>query len=328
MTETTRGAGRRETVGRFAPSPSGRMHLGNVFCALGAWLAARSAGGRVILRQEDLDPQRCRPEYARQLEEDLKWLGLDWDEGGFDAGGPHGPYRQSARGEVYQSCFDALRSRGLCYPCFCSRGELHAAGAPHRSDGVPVYDGRCRSLTVEQRRELLSRGRWPAWRLRVPDREVSFTDGLQGLYTENLERDCGDFILRRSDGVWAYQLAVVADDGLMGVTQVVRGRDLLDSTPRQQALYRLLGLPEPEFFHLPLLLASDGRRLSKRDGDLDMGALRERFGTPQLLVGRLAWLMGLLDCPEPAEPRELAPLFSWERIPREDVMVPREVFYP
>ena len=318
----------RETVGRFAPSPSGRMHLGNVFCALGAWLAARADGGRIILRQEDLDPQRCRPEYARQLEEDLRWLGLDWDEGGFDGDGPHGPYRQSARGRIYQECFDALRAKGLCYPCFCSRGELHAAGAPHRSDGVPVYDGRCRELTVEQRREILSRGRWPAWRLRTPREEIGFADGIQGWYQENLEKDCGDFILRRSDGVWAYQLAVTADDGLMGVTQVVRGRDLLDSTPRQLYLLRLLGLPRPEYFHLPLLLAPGGRRLSKRDGDLDMGALRARFARPQVLVGRLGWMMGLLERPEPAQARELVGEFRWSRIPREDIITKPEVFCP
>lgn len=319
---------KRETVGRFAPSPSGRMHLGNAFCALGAWLAARAAGGRVILRQEDLDTQRCRPEYARQLEDDLKWLGLSWDEGGFDAAGPRGPYRQSARGGVYQECFDTLRAQGLCYPCFCSRGELHAAGAPHRSDGVPIYDGRCRALSVPERRAVLSRGKWPAWRLRTPDRVQGFTDGLQGPYEENLERDCGDFILRRSDGVWAYQLAVVADDGLMGVTQVVRGRDLLDSTPRQLYLYRLLGLEPPEFFHLPLLLAPGGRRLSKRDGDLDLGALRARFGRPQALVGRMAWLMGLLDRPEAVDARELIGQFRWDRIPREDIVTKPEVFWP
>ena len=233
--------------GRFAPSPSGRMHLGNLFSALLAWLSVRRAGGVMVLRMEDLDPDRCRPEYARQLADDLRWLGLDWDEG-WQKGGPHGPYLQSERTERYAAAFRALEGRGLVYPCFCTRAERLAASAPHRSDGQAVYAGKCRHLTEEERAEL-ARTRRPAWRIAAPDRAVSFTDGLQGPYSENLLHDCGDFILRRSDGVYAYQLAVVYDDGDMGVTQVVRGRDLLSSTPRQLWLYELLGLTPPEFYH-------------------------------------------------------------------------------
>ena len=302
--------------GRFAPSPTGRMHLGNAFCALMAWLSCRAAHGVMVLRVEDLDPARSRPAYAQQLQEDLLWLGLDWDEGG-SAGGPYGPYQQSQCSAIYSQALTCLGHAGLLYPCFCSRAELHAAEAPHASDGQPLYSGRCRQLTVQQR-ALLRQQRRPAIRLHVPPESISFVDGCQGLYTENLETQCGDFILRRSDGVFAYQLAVVCDDGRMGITQVVRGRDLLSSTPRQLYLYRLLGLPAPAFYHIPLLLAPDGRRLSKRDGDLDLSALRQRFSAPQL-VGQMAHWAGLLPKAEAITPRELAPLFRWDLVRREDV---------
>ena len=307
----------REPRGRFAPSPSGRMHLGNLFSALLAWLSARAAGGAVVLRMEDLDPDRCRPEYAEQLADDLRWLGLDWDEG-YERGGPHGPYLQSARTERYAAAFRALEERGLVYPCFCTRAERLAASAPHRGDGGET-GCKCKHLTErEQREKALTRR--PAWRLAVPDREFSFTDMLQGPCAENLARGCGDFILRRSDGVYAYQLAVVADDGAMEISQVVRGRDLLDSTPRQLYLYELLGLAPPEFYHVPLLLAPDGRRLSKRERDLDMGALRRRY-TPAELTGLLAFWAGQLDRPEPVSPAELAGCFRWSAVPRGDVTV-------
>ena len=303
--------------GRFAPSPSGRMHLGNLFSALLAWLSVRSAGGVMVLRMEDLDPDRCRREYAGQLAGDLRWLGLDWDEG-YEAGGPHGPYLQSERTELYAAAFRSLEERGLIYPCFCTRAQRLAASAPHRGDGQET-GCRCKYLT-ETERAALARTRRPAWRLTVPDREISFTDGLQGPCSENLLRDCGDFILRRSDGVYAYQLAVVFDDGDMGISQVVRGRDLLDSTPRQLYLYELLGLTPPEFYHVPLLLAPDGRRLSKRERDLDMGALRQRF-TPAELTGLLAFWAGQLDRPEPVTPAELAKAFDWKKVPRADITV-------
>ena len=313
----------RELRGRFAPSPSGRMHAGNLFTALLAWLSVRSRGGTMVLRMEDLDPDRCREEYARVLAGDLEWLGLDWDEG-YGTGGARGLYLQSERTECYAACFRSLEERGLVYPCFCTRAERLAASAPHRADGQAVYGGRCRNLTGEERARL-AQPRRPAWRVRVPEEDVSFSDGHLGVYRENLARDCGDFIVRRSDGVYAYQLAVTADDGAMAITQVVRGSDLLSSTPRQLYLYRLLGLDAPEFYHVPLLCAPDGRRLSKRDGDLDLGALRARF-SPEELTGRLAWLAGLLERPEPVEPRELIPCFSWEKIPCEDILVPKGLF--
>lgn len=306
-------------VGRFAPTPSGRMHLGNVLCMLLAWLSARSQGGSVILRIEDIDYPRLMKEGAALMESDLRWLGLDWDEGG-SLGGPHAPYYQRMRGELYAEAFHKLEKAGLLYPCFCSRAQLHSVNAPHLSDGVFVYAGTCRALSQEEV-ERRRRERTPAIRLRVPEEVISFQDGHYGLVEENLARECGDFIVRRADGLYPYQLAVVVDDGLMGVTQVVRGRDLLSSTPRQLYLYRLLGLTPPTFCHLPLLLDSEGRRLSKRDRDLDLGLLRERF-TPQWLLGQLAWLCGLLDRPEPASARDLLPLFSWEKIPKEDLRLP------
>jgi len=288
-------------TGRFAPSPSGRMHLGNVFSAMLAWLSVRSQNGEMVLRIEDLDPDRCRPEYAETLKDDLRWLGLDWDR-------EQTP--QSLRTAAYAEEFEKLADLGLVYPCYCTRGELHAASAPHASDGRVLYAGTCRNLTEAQRAEKTKK---PAWRLVVPDQIYGYTDGLQGYYEENLASECGDFIIRRADGVYAYQLAVVVDDGAGGVTQVVRGMDLLDSTPRQLYLYERLGLKAPEFYHVPLLTAPDGRRLSKREKDLDLGALR-RTHTPEQLLGKLAHLAGVLETPEPASAREIARVFRWSSV--------------
>lgn len=262
----------------------------------------------MVLRIEDLDPDRCRPEYAEQMKDDLRWLGLDWDV-------EQTP--QGRRTEAYRECFERLGEMGLAYPCYCSRGELHAASAPHASDGNVIYAGTCRDLTEEER---AAKTRRPAWRLIVPDEEIAFHDGLQGEYRENLARECGDFIIRRSDGVYAYQLAVVTDDAEAGVTQIVRGRDLLSSTPRQIYLQRLLGLPTPEYYHVPLLVAPDGRRLSKREHDLDMGALRERY-TPEALLGCLAQLSGLRPTAEPVTAGELAAVFSWNFAAKENITI-------
>ena len=282
------------------------MHLGNAFTALLAWLSAKSRGGEIILRIEDLDPQRCRPAYAEALMDDLRWLGLDWDRRAED---------QSRRGAAYEAALEALRAKGLLYPCYCSRDQLHAASAPHASDGRVIYSGACRSLTAAQRAAMT---RTPSLRIRVPDREIAFTDGLQGPQSMFLAREWGDFIVRRADGVAAYQLAVVVDDGACGVTEVVRGRDLLSSTPAQLWLYALLGLKPPAFYHVPMLLSPDGRRLSKRDRDMDLGELRRRE-RPEAVVGRLAWACGLIDRPEPVSPAELAAGFSWNRIRRDDL---------
>ena len=286
------------------------MHLGNLWSSLLAWLAARSAGGRMVLRLEDLDPDRCTQAWCDQVMRDLEWLGLDWD---------NEPVYQSRRTPAYEAAFRQLEEKRLVYPCFCTRAERMAASAPHRSDGQAVYDGRCRQLTAEQREDL-ARQRNPAWRLAVPDRASSFRDLLQGMHEENLLRDCGDFILRRSDGVYAYQLAVVVDDAWMGVTQVVRGSDLLSSTPRQRYLLERLGCPAPEYGHVPLLLAPDGRRLAKRDRDQELGALQSCYSA-QELVGQLALLAGLIPEYAPISPAELIPLFSWEKLPQADCAV-------
>ena len=296
--------------GRFAPSPSGRMHLGNLWSALLAWLSARSQGGEMVLRLEDLDPDRCTRAWCDQVMRDLEWLGLTWD---------NEPVYQSERTAVYAQAFRALEERGLIYLCYCTRAERLAASAPHRSDGQTIYDGRCSRLT-EAEREALSQTRRPAWRVKVGQGPITFCDFLYGEYKEDLKTDCGDFILRRSDGVYAYQLAVVADDAAMGVTQVVRGSDLLSSTPRQIYLQRLLGLPEPEYGHVPLLLAADGRRLAKRDRDQELGELQSRYTAPELL-GRLAHLAGLIPEPAPITAQQLIPLFSWEKLPQEDLKV-------
>ena len=305
------------TAGRYAPSPSGRMHLGNLMCCLLAWLSAKSKDGQVLLRIEDLDAVRCPRVYADAIQDDLAWLGLAAD-------GPTPTVYQSERSGIYQQYYDILLKKGLIYPCFCSRSQLHAASAPHRSDGQVVYAGTCRGLSdAEVARRSLTRA--PAFRVRVPDEEIAFTDGHLGRYAENLARDCGDFYLRRADGVFAYQLAVVVDDALMGVTEVVRGSDLLSSTPRQLWLYRELGLTAPQFYHLPLLLAPDGRRLSKRDGDQSLENLRARY-TPQEIIGKLAYVCGLQDTPAPASPQELVPGFSWDKVPKQDILLPEGLF--
>ena len=297
-------------IGRFAPSPSGRMHLGNLWSCLLAWLAARSAGGSIVLRLEDLDPDRCRQEYCDQVMRDLEWLGLDWDGE---------PVYQSRRTEAYAAAFRELERQGLVYPCYCTRAERLASSAPHRSDGITVYDGRCRSLTAPER-EKLEKTRRPAWRAAVGEKSISFCDMLCGKYEEDLKMDCGDFILRRSDGVYAYQLAVVVDDAEMGVTQVVRGSDLLSSTPRQIWLLEQLGYSVPTYCHVPLLKSPAGRRLSKRDRDLDMGYLRAHT-TPEKLVGLLAYLAGLIPRPTALRPSDLVPEFSWSKVGQADRIV-------
>ena len=295
-------------VGRFAPTPSGRMHLGNVFSFLIAWLSVRSQDGKMVLRMEDLDTQRTNLENARILREDLLWLGLDWDE--------ETP-PQSRRSDIYQEYFNKLLDMGLLYPCYCTRNQLHSVNAPHLSDGTYRYPGTCRELTDEQRKAF---DRAPAWRVKVPDRQWTVEDLLQGTYTENLKDDCGDFVVRRSDGMFVYQLAVTVDDGLAGVTEVVRGADLLSSAHRQMYLQELLGFPHPVYGHIPLLIAPDGRRLSKRDKDTDLGYLRTHC-TPERIIGMLAFACGLTDVQEGVSAKELLSVFSWNKL-RSDPICP------
>ena len=297
--------------GRFAPSPSGRMHLGNLWSALLAWLAARSRGGRMVLRLEDLDPDRCTQERCDQGMRDLEWLGLDWDGE---------PVYQSRRTDAYRAAFARGRGGGLPVPSPAAGREGRAGRPPHRSAGCRADGGRCRRRPPGELARL-AQSRRPAWRIQVPEEVRSFRDLLQGDVSQNLALDCGDFILRRSDGVYAYQLAVVVDDGAMGVTQVVRGSDLLDSPPRQLWLQERLGLPQPEYGHVPLLLAPDGRRLAKRDRDQELGALQSRWSAREL-VGQLALLAGLIPEYAPISPGELIPLFSWEKLPQADCTAP------
>lgn len=309
--------------GRFAPSPSGRMHLGNVYSAVLSWLSAKSQGGEWLLRIEDLDTQRCKPEYALQIEDDLRWMGLVWDEGG-STGGPSGPYYQSQRNAIYQNELEKLHSKGLLYPCYCTRADIMASSAPHQTDGQVVYSGRCRTLSENQRIEL-EKVRKPATRLMVEDAEICFTDIHYGHQRFNLAHDCGDFIVQRADGNFAYQLAVVADDALMGVTEVVRGCDLLPSTPQQIYLYRLLGYDAPQFAHVPLLMSKDGHRLAKRDKGADMGFLRQTY-TPEMLLGKIAYYAGLADNQEAISLRELTDEFQWEKVAKTGIVVEPDQF--
>jgi len=250
---------------------------------------------------EDLDTQRTSGEFAEILRQDLGWLGLTYDR--------ETP-PQSSRGKAYDEYFRRLEELGLVYPCYCTRSQLHSVNAPHLSDGTYVYTGTCRNLTEAERAAF---SRKPAWRVIVPDRTWSITDLVQGEYSLNLYTDCGDMVVRRADGVYVYQLAVTVDDGEAGVTEVVRGMDLLSSAPRQMYLQELFGFPHPVYGHVPMLLAPDGRRLSKRDRDLDLGELR-RHVTPEKLIGTLAFAAGLIDQNVSLSARELAGEFSWEKL--------------
>ncbi|MBQ7229401.1 MAG: tRNA glutamyl-Q(34) synthetase GluQRS [Oscillospiraceae bacterium] len=298
----------KRPIGRFAPTPSGRMHLGNVFAALLSWLSPKSQGGGWILRMEDLDTLRTKTEYAELLRDDLRWLGLDWDQE---------TEPQSSRSAVYDRYFEQLREKNLLFPCYCTRSQLHNVNAPHLSDGTYVYAGTCRALTDAQR---AAQRRQPSWRVMVPDREFSLHDLVQGDYRENLLTDCGDFVVRRADGVYVYQLAVTVDDGESGITEVVRGWDLLGSAPRQMYLQELFGFEHPQYAHIPMLMAPEGRRLSKRDQDLDMGALRQRL-KPEELIGVLANAAGLTETAAPISAAELATIFDWSKISGKEIVV-------
>lgn len=277
------------------------MHAGNIFAALVAWLVAKSQGGRMVLRVEDLDRERSKPRFVSDVQRDFESLGLTWDEG---------PYFQHDRDEAYRAAFDALAGRNLVYPCFCTRADLHAASAPHRGE-KPVYPGTCRSLSADERSaRAAATGRVPAERLIVPDRVYGLDDLVQGPYTQNLARDCGDFLVRRSDGAFVYQLAVVVDDAEQGVNSVVRGMDLLCSTPQQIYLQELLGLPGAVYAHVPLIVGERDRRLSKRDRDAALDELLVRFKTPAGIIGHIAGLTGLAPSADPVTPEELLPLFS------------------
>ena len=286
--------------GRFAPSPTGLAHLGTARTALIGWLRARSLGGTFVVRIEDLDAPRVREGAARAMLDDLAWLGLDWDEGP-DVGGPLGPYVQSERLDRYLDVLGLLGAH--TYPCTCSRKEIGAiASAPHGAEAI--YPGTCRDGATHPERE-------PATRFRMPDPPPSFVDRVHGRVEE---LGHGDFVVHRKDGVFAYQLACVVDDHLMGITEVLRADDLLASTPRQIALYRALGWEVPAFAHVALMLGADGERLAKRHGAISIAGQRAAGRSAEAVVGRLAFGVGLIDREEPVTPRELLPSFRLERV--------------
>jgi glutamyl-tRNA synthetase len=293
--------------GRYAPSPSGDLHTGNLRTALLAWLFARAAGGQFVLRVEDLDRPRVKPGATQRMLDDLHWLGLDWDEGP-DCGGPYAPYTQSLRIELYEQALARLQAANLVYPCYCSRTEvLQAASAPQLgAEGGPRYPGTCRHLTRAQIQRYETLGRKPSLRFRVPDdRVVHFVDLLTGPASQQVQQTVGDFVVRRSDGIFAYQFAVVVDDGLMHINQVVRGADLHDSTARQILLFEALQFPLPRFAHVPLVLDEQGKRLAKRQQSSGLAPLRAAGQTPAQVLARLAASCGLCAAESALKPEEL-----------------------
>ncbi|TVY01099.1 tRNA glutamyl-Q(34) synthetase GluQRS [Cohnella terricola] len=294
--------------GRFAPTPSGLLHIGNVFAATAAWLQMRQAGGEFALRIEDIDKPRSRPEYVERIIEDLIWLGLDWDEGP-RRGGSHEPYVQSLREPLYEEAFERLGETGFLYPCYCSRSDLASIGsAPHglASEGA-AYPGFCRTLSPEER-EARAKRKEPAIRFIMPERVIEFLDGWAGPQAFDADT-LGDFVVKRADGMFSYQLAVTVDDAAMGITDVLRGADLLDSTPRQLGLYEALNLEAPVFSHIPLLVDDTGMRLSKRDKSLTLASLQAEGIPPERLLGFLACFAGWIERAEPVTLSELIPLF-------------------
>lgn len=313
--------------GRFAPTPSGPLHLGNARTALLAWLQMRAVGGEFILRIEDIDRDRSRSNITAALLDDLRWLGIDWDEGP-DVGGPHQPYLQSERLALYQAAYRELEQNGRLYPCYCSRADLAAvASAPHglSSEG-PIYPGTCRALTAVERADR-ARRKTPAMRFRLPDVDVAFDDGFLG--PQHFPATSGgDFIVKRADDIFSYQLAVVVDDATMRITDVLRGADLLDSTPRQRLLADALSLPVPQFAHVPLLVGPDGRRLAKRHGAYSIAALRQQGVSAEQVIGWLACGCGMIDRSDAISAKDLVALFDITRVPHEPVIVEEKSLSP
>ena len=286
-------------MGRFAPSPTGRMHAGNIYSSLVAWLIAKNQGGEVLLRIEDLDKERSRQEYIDQVMRDYERFGLFWDKG---------PTYQSNRDDAYENAFSLLSSKCGTYPCYCSRADLKAASAPHLGE-KHVYAGTCRNLTSQQQYEK-SLLKAPSYRVCVPSQSISFCDLLQGEFSQELSTECGDFLIRRADGLFAYQLAVVVDDAASGVTSVVRGYDLITSTPQQIFLQRMLGFEMPDYAHVPLLVNKQGKRLSKRDKDASLDQMLEEYKTPEAILGHIAYVGKLLEREEPLTPSEILDVFN------------------
>lgn len=302
--------------GRFAPSPTGYIHLGNVWTAFLAWLQVRQQKGTLILRIEDIDEQRSKPEYTQALLEDLAWLGLDWDKGP-GKGGPYGPYIQQERYSLYEKALQELQAKHLLYPCYCSRARLQAIGAPHEGEHR-LYDGHCYGMPEEQRRQM---DRKPSWRVHVPHVSVSFTDGSYGPFSDYLPRVCGDFVVRRADGLYAYQLAVAVDDGSMGITHVLRGRDLLSSTAQQIWLMEVLGYTPPSYTHVPMLIDASGNRLSKRQQGITVRSLRDRGVQADVILSALALAGGLVSERRLYHKGELLRLCNFQTMTTHDIVL-------
>ena len=305
-------------VGRLAPSPTGALHVGNARTLLIAWLRARAAGGRIVLRLEDLDHPKVKRGAASQIIEDLRWLGLDWDEGP-DVGGPNAPYFQTERTSLYAAALSALLAKGLVYPCVCTRRDVESGqSAPHAGEDGLYYPGTCRGrfADYEEAAKAAGPGRLPAWRFAAPHVETRFDDVFCGPQTQWVCKETGDFVVARHPQGAGYMLAVVADDAAMGVTEVVRGDDLLPATHRQLLLYEALGLEPPAFLHVPLVVGPDGRRLAKRHGDTRLSALRAAGMTQERLVGTLAATCGWAERGEELSPADLVPRFDLSLLPR------------
>jgi len=309
--------------GRLAPSPTGALHLGNARSFLIGWLSIRSRGGTVVMRMEDLDHPKVKAGAAQQAYDDLRWLGLDWDEGP-DCGGVYAPYVQSERVELYREALYKLKKSGLVYPCVCSRSDVEAAqSAPHAGEDGLRYSGTCRGKfnSFEEATATMPTGRIPAWRFRVEDEVVSFVDGFCGVQEQNVSRAVGDFALARHVDGAGYMLAVVVDDAAMGITEVLRGDDLLTTTHRQVLLYKALGLECPEFVHVPLVVGSDGRRLAKRHGDTRIYTLRESGVSAEKVVGLLAYWCGWAEQGESLSAGDLLSRFDMSTLPCEPVVM-------
>ncbi len=313
--------------GRLAPSPTGALHLGNVRTFLVAWLRVRSRNGTLVLRLEDLDHPKNKPGAGAAALEDLRWLGFDWDEGP-DMGGSCGPYVQTERTALYARALETLKAQGRVYPCVCSRSDVEAGqSAPHTEEGL-FYPGTCRGRfsDYETARRTLPPDRLPAWRFRVPEGErVRFEDVFAGPCEQDVSALSGDFVLARDPHGAGYMLAVVADDAAMGITEVVRGDDLLSATPRQLLLYRALGLPPPAFLHVPLVVSEDGRRLAKRHGDTRIRTLREDGVPPKQVIGLLAWWCGWAAWGERLSLRDLLPRFDLRTLPHAPAVLTPQV---
>jgi glutamyl-tRNA synthetase len=298
-------------VGRLAPSPTGAQHLGNARTYLIAWLAARAVAGRVILRVEDIDTPRVKPWATKQAMDDLRWLGLDWDEGP-DIGGPAAPYLQTERTLFYQQALERLIAAGQAYPCVCTRSDIEqAASAPHVGQEGPRYPGTCSHWQLG---DPLPQAKTYCWRLRSQDQKLQIDDIVVGRVELNPANDLGDFPLTRKDSQAAYQLAVVVDDAAMGVNQVVRGDDLLPSAFRQLQICRALDLPIPQYAHLPLVVGHDGKRLAKRHGDTRLSWYREKGIRAQQIIGWAAYSIGLTDAYCECCPADLLDTFAWEKL--------------